>query len=202
MEKKYQIFVSSTYEDLKDERSAVAQSLLDIGCIPVGMERFPASNMSQMEYIKKMLDDCDYYILILAGRYGSVDSDGIGFTEKEYDYAISKGIPVMSFIVKDTEKLPSGKCENTDVGRSLLQEFRSKVCKGKLVKFYQDIGSLQAAAVVSLYQCIKDYPAKGWVRGDSIDFEKDTLYKVKEYMEQIIATEKETKYWDGTVIIN
>ena len=55
MEKKYQIFVSSTYEDLKEERSAVAQSLLDIGCIPVGMEQFPASNMSQMEYIKKCL---------------------------------------------------------------------------------------------------------------------------------------------------
>ena len=55
MKKKYQVFVSSTYEDLKEERAAVAQCLLNIGCIPVGMEQFPASNMSQMEYIKKML---------------------------------------------------------------------------------------------------------------------------------------------------
>lgn len=201
MEKKYQIFVSSTYEDLKDERSAVAQSLLDIGCIPVSMEQFPASNMSQMEYIKKMLDDCDYYILILAGRYGSVDSDGIGFTEKEYDYAISKGIPVMSFVVEDIGKLPSGKCENTDIGRSLLKEFRSKVCKSKVVKFYHNIGTLQAAVVVSIHQCIQDYPAKGWIRGDSVSSEKETLSMVKEYMERIIAAEQETQYWDGTVII-
>ena len=70
MKKKYQVFISSTYTDLKQERMAVTQCLLDNDCIPVGMEQFPASGMSQMDYIKKMLDDCDYYILILAGRYG------------------------------------------------------------------------------------------------------------------------------------
>ena len=35
-----------------------------------------------LDYIKKMLDDCDYYILILGGRYGSLDSDGIGFMQQ------------------------------------------------------------------------------------------------------------------------
>lgn len=84
-------FISSTYEDLKDERAAVTQCLLDNNCIPVGMEQFPSSNMSQMDYIKKMLDDCDYYILIVGGRYGSLDDDGVGYTEKEYDYAIQMG---------------------------------------------------------------------------------------------------------------
>ena len=86
MKKKYQVFISSTYSDLIEERAAATQCLLDNGCIPVGMEQFPASALSQMEYIRKMLDDCDYYILILGGRYGSLDADGIGFTEKEYDY--------------------------------------------------------------------------------------------------------------------
>ena len=85
LKKKYQVFISSTYEDLKDERAAVTQCLLDNNCIPVGMEQFPSSNMSQMDYIKKMLDDCDYYILIVGGRYGSLDDDGVGYTEKEYE---------------------------------------------------------------------------------------------------------------------
>lgn len=58
-----------------------------------------------------MLEDCDYYILILAGRYGSEDDDGVGFTEKEYDYAISHGIPVMSFVVKDINALAVSQCE-------------------------------------------------------------------------------------------
>lgn len=149
MKKKYQVFISSTYTDLREERAAVTQCLLEMGCIPVGMEQFPASNMSQMEYIKMMLDDCDYYVLILAGRYGSVDSDGTGFTEKEYDYAIEKGIPVMSFVIQDTGKPASEKCENTDELRERLRTFRDKVCAGKLVKHYTDTGTLRAAVAIS-----------------------------------------------------
>lgn len=124
MNKKYQVFVSSTYKDLKEERMAVIRLLLKMGFIPVGMEQFPASNMSQMEYIKMMLDSCDYYLLILAGKYGSVDVDGIGFTEKEYDYAIANGIPVMSILVEDIGKLENAKCEDTDAKRELLMKFR------------------------------------------------------------------------------
>lgn len=50
--KKYQVFISSTYTDLKEERSAVMRCLLEMNCIPVGMEQSPASNMNQMNYIK------------------------------------------------------------------------------------------------------------------------------------------------------
>ena len=53
MDKKYQVFISSTYEDLKEERQAAIACLLDNNCIPVGMEQFPASPLRQWEYIKK-----------------------------------------------------------------------------------------------------------------------------------------------------
>ena len=168
MKKKYQVFVSSTYEDLKDERLAVMQCLLDNDCIPVGMEQFPASSMSQMDYIKKMLDDCDYYVLISAGRYGTPDSDGVGFTEKEYDYAIAKGIPVMSVLHTDIDSLPSRKCEKTDDGRAKLQAFRNKISSGKMVDYYSDIGTLKYSVANAINHCIRHYPAVGWVRGDSI----------------------------------
>lgn len=166
MKKKYQVFVSSTYTDLKDERNAVIQCLLDNDCIPVGMEQFPASEMSQMDYIKKMLDDCDYYVLISAGRYGSVDSDGIGFTEKEYDYAVSKSIPVMSILHSNIENLPSKDCEETDAGKAKLKAFREKISSGRLVDFYTDIGSLKYKISTAINRCIRDFPAVGWVRGD------------------------------------
>ena len=182
--KKYQVFISSTYSDLIEERAAVIQCLLDMGCIPVGMEQFPASNMSQMEYIKMMLDDCDYYILILAGRYGSVDSDGVGFTEKEYNYAIEKGIPVMSFVFKDIGKLMSTKCEETGEGRQMLDDFRNKVCRGKLVKFYTDCGTLQAAVAISHSHCIDDFPAVGWIRGDRVETPIDIETKIEKYMQE------------------
>lgn len=163
--KKYQVFVSSTYTDLKNERMAVMQCLLDNDCIPVGMEQFAASNMSQMEYIKRMLDDCDYYILILAGRYGSLDRDGIGFTEKEYDYALSKKIPIMSFLHDNIENLPVAAFERDEEGKKRLLAFRDKVSREKMVKFYANIGDLKAAVVTSINKCKQDYPAVGWVRG-------------------------------------
>lgn len=169
MDKKYQVFVSSTYQDLKEERLAVIQYLLKMGFIPVGMEQFPASNMSQMEYIKMMLDDCDYYLLILAGKYGTLDKDGVGFTEKEYNYAIEKGIPVISFLINDLGKIENCKCENTDDRRALLHDFRQKVANSKMVDFYTDIGSLTSAVAAALYRCVQDYPAKGWTRGESLD---------------------------------
>lgn len=167
MKKKYQVFISSTYSDLVEERAAVTQCLLDNQCIPVGMEQFPASELSQMEYIQRMLDDCDYYILILGGRYGSLDRDGVGFTEKEYDYAISRGLPVMSFVYEKPENLQSKNCEKTDDMRLKYNSFREKVCRGRLVKFHTDVGGLKANVATAINQCIRDFPAIGWIRGDS-----------------------------------
>ena len=191
MKKKYQVFVSSTYKDLKEERRAVMQCLLEMNCIPVGMEQFPASGMNQMDYIRMMLDDCDYYVLILAGRYGSLDTDGIGFTEKEYDYAISQNIPIMSFVVEDVGKLPSEKCESKAAFRKKLEAFRKKVCQSKMVKFYSSPDSLTTAVAVSLNRCIQDYPAVGWIRGDSIDSTEDIEEKIEKYLEKHTMTESE-----------
>lgn len=203
--KKYQVFISSTYRDLIEERTAVTRSLLEMNCIPVGMEQFPASDMSQMEYIRMMLDDCDYYILILAGKYGTLDADGVGFTEKEYDYAISKGIPVMSFVVKDIGKLKSDKCENDDSGRARLASFRVKVCSNKLVKFYSNIGELQAAVSVSLFQCMQQFPAPGWVRGDILENDDSVEKRIEEYMRKHTATDKDIDalfHSEGPLILN
>ena len=87
--KRYQVFVSSTYKDLVEERSAVTSCLLDNDCIPIGMEQFPAMPISQWDYIKKMIDSSDYYLLILAGKYGSIDpQSGLSYTEKEFQYAV------------------------------------------------------------------------------------------------------------------
>lgn len=204
MKKKYQVFVSSTYNDLKEERLAVTQLLLKMGFIPVGMEQFPASNMSQMEYIKMMLDSCDYYLLILAGKYGSIDTDGIGFTEKEYDYAIENDIPVMSILVSDIGKLENAKCEETDAGRTLLKKFRDKVSAGKLVDFYTDLGSLTTAVATAVHSCVQLFPAKGWIRGESTDGAEDIEAKIEEYMSKHTVSKEdiEALFEGETIVLN
>jgi len=47
---------------------------------------FSTGDEQQWELIKKQIDDCDYYVVISAFRYGSLDGD-ISYTEKEYDYS-------------------------------------------------------------------------------------------------------------------
>jgi hypothetical protein len=68
LDKRYQVFVSSTYEDLIDERQQVMQALLELNCIPLGMDFFPAANEEQWGLIKSVIKDCDYYIVIIGSK--------------------------------------------------------------------------------------------------------------------------------------
>jgi len=90
--RRYQVFVSSTFIDLQKERAAVLESILHLKCFPAGMELFPSASVNQFEYIKSAIDDSDYYILIIGGRYGD-DSMGLSYTEQEFDYAMVKKFP-------------------------------------------------------------------------------------------------------------
>ena len=44
MNKRYQIFISSTYEDLIEERRKVIQAVLKLYHFPIGTEMFHADN--------------------------------------------------------------------------------------------------------------------------------------------------------------
>lgn len=167
MDKRYQVFVSSTYLDLIDERQEVMQALLETDCIPAGMELFPASSDTQWDYIKRVIDECDYYILILAGRYGSLSPDGTSYTEKEYRYALDQGKPVISFLHKSPDQILVGKSESEDKGKEKLGEFR-RLVQGKLCKFYATPQELGAVVSRSITQIKKSHPAVGWVKADSV----------------------------------
>jgi len=168
MEKRYQVFVSSTYSDLKSERQKVIQTLMEMDCIPAGMELFPALDEEQWLFIKKIIDDCDYYILIIGGRYGSVDLNGVSYTEKEYDYAVEKDIKIIAFIHENPDLIISGKIEKDPILVSKLNLFIEKVKKGRLVRFWNNEKDLPGLVALSLSKTIKTYPAIGWVRANSI----------------------------------
>ncbi|AMR27792.1 hypothetical protein A0257_12275 [Hymenobacter psoromatis] len=55
MAKKYQVFISSTYEDLKTQRDEVVKTILRIGHLPVGMEMFNAGNDTQGKLLSDTL---------------------------------------------------------------------------------------------------------------------------------------------------
>ena len=168
MDKRYQIFISSTFTDLKEERKAIIEGLLNAKYIPAGMEMFAASNDEQFKYIKKIIDTCDYYVLIIGARYGNINSStGKSFTEQEYDYAIEKGIPVLAFLHDDPYNLPVEKRE--DDKRDLLDEFRNKVSTGRLCKMWHTSSELVASVIISLGEEVADNPQLGWTRGNIED---------------------------------
>jgi len=123
MEKRYQVFVSSTYEDLREERQQVMQVLLELDCIPSGMELFPAADEDQWTLIKSVIDDCDYYIVIVGGRYGSMGPEGKSYTQMEYEYAVYRGKPVIGFLHSDPEKIEAGKTEKGTDGNASSKSF-------------------------------------------------------------------------------
>lgn len=167
MDKRYQVFVSSTYIDLQDERKEVMQALLELDCIPAGMELFPASNDDQWTLIKKVIDDSDYYILILGGRYGSVNTKGMGYTEMEYRYAIETNKPVIAFLHKEPGNIPSSKTEISKEGKEKLNLFR-ELAQKKMTKYWTNPDDLGSVVSRSMIKLIKDFPATGWVKANNI----------------------------------
>ena len=171
MERRYQVFISSTYEDLQEERRAVSDTLLSLDCIPVGMEGFPAADEEQLSFIKKIIDESDYYILIIGGRYGSLCEDGLSFTEKEFDYAVATKKTIISFIRADREKLPCDKTDNDNNKKKKLELFIEKTSKGRLKKDWHNKDELKYLVSQSISYAKKTSPAVGYIRADVGDVE-------------------------------
>jgi hypothetical protein len=186
----YQVFISSTFTDLQEERRAVAEAISKSGQIPAGMEYFPASSQKQFEYIKKIIDRCDYYVLIIAGKYGTMSPSGISYTEEEYNYATSKGIPVLAFINNEVGKIPSEKVETDKEKLDKLQNFRDEVASSRIVEFWKDSKELPGKVAIAVAQEINLNPGIGWIRGDQAIDPK--IYEENRNLRQELQSYKQT----------
>ena len=186
MEKRYQIFISSTYADLQEERQEVMQALLALDCIPAGMELFPAADQDQWTLIKSVIDDCDYYMVIVAGRYGTAGPDGMSYTEMEYRYALEQEKPVIGFLHKNPGSLRADRSETTEDGQQKLDEFR-KLVKKKMCQFWNSPADLGGKVSRSLSQLKKTTPAIGWVRGDLVPDESaaNEILRLRKKVEEL-----------------
>ena len=163
MEKKYQVFISSTYDDLKEERDQAIKAVLEMGHIPVGMEMFSAGDEEQWKLIARQILEADYYVVIVAQRYGSETDDGLSYTEKEYNFAIENGVPALGFIIEDDASWPSSRVDKSDKKKKKLDSFKSKV-KKKLVQFWITKEDLHGKISISLMKAMNTTPRPGWAR--------------------------------------
>ncbi|WP_218221591.1 DUF4062 domain-containing protein [Nesterenkonia sp. Act20] len=164
MDRRYQVFVSSTFTDLIEERKQIIQALLELECLPAGMEMFPAADEDQWTLIKEVIAQSDFYVVVVGGRYGTVSEQGMSYTEREYDYAVELGIPVLGFIHATPGDIPVKKSERDAAAQQRLEEFRAKV-RMKHVRTYTGAEDLGSKVSRALNMAMRRTDAEGWVRG-------------------------------------
>lgn len=170
--RKLLVFVSSTYTDLKEERQAAVEAILKAGHIPAGMELFAATDKSQMDVIKKWIDECDAYMLLLGGRYGSIEpNSGKSYTQLEYEYAVEKGKAFFSVVINEdylNQKV-------TKVGKDVLEldnpeKYRAFYANAtaKMVEFWSDLRDIKLAVHTTLAEFSSRPELVGWVPGNEV----------------------------------
>jgi hypothetical protein len=177
---RFQIFVSSTYSDLIKERESVINELNRIGYIAVGMKQFPATDEEQLEYIERIIDESDYYVVIIRGKYGSLASDGISFTEKECNYALETKKPVLAFLFKNPGQLLVDETDNNPDKARKLDAFKKQLEAKRIVKYWGDADQLVNDIKDSVNDIVRRRPGVGWIRGNqALD---PTVYRELEEM--------------------
>ena len=143
MNKKYQIFISSTYKDLKTARKHVTDAILSMGHFPVGMEMFGARNDDQWKIIQQTIDQSDYYVVIMGRCFGSeVPGESISYTQKEFRYAHAKGLPILAFIATEDADIASSVQETEPERLSKLAVFKKELETGRTVSYWTDYSNL------------------------------------------------------------
>ncbi len=173
MDKKYQIFISSTYKDLVEEREKARDVILSMYHFPIGMEMFNAADEDQWEIIQETIDTSDYYILIIGKRYGSIIPDGkpdagMSYTEKEYRYAVSRGIPILTFIKSDSA-ITADKIETDTANAAKLQAFVEEIKGIRETDWFTNVDELGTKISLALHKQFDRKKRPGWVRGDRIN---------------------------------
>jgi hypothetical protein len=188
MNKKYQVFVSSTYTDLKIERQACVEAILTAGHIPAGMELFSAGDETQLEIIKRWIDESDIYILLLGGRYGSIEPKSeLSYTEIEYRYALEAKKPVFALVMDeqllDEKVKKEGKQVLELTHTQKYQEFK-KLVLSKISKFFKNTDQLQVAIMQSLLDIERRFSLTGWVKTTNVIDPTRILNQVSELNEK------------------
>jgi hypothetical protein len=147
MNKKYQVFISSTYLDMRAERQAAVEAILDAGHIPAGMELFAATDKEQMEVIRGWIDQSDIFMLILGGRYGAIEPEsGKSYIHLEYEHAVSTGKPFFALYMPDEalnkKVMSAGKDVMEQNDTKAFNEFR-KTVKSKLCSEIEDVKDIK-----------------------------------------------------------
>jgi hypothetical protein len=177
---KLKIFVSSTFEDLRDYREAAIKALRQMGHEVVAMEDFTASSAPPVERVLELVRACQAYIGIFAWRYGYIprpldipagsalpaefEAGKTSVTHLEYLEAKAQDREILAFLVDETVPWPPHKIDAfVDAGEpragvegacgapgSSIQALRQSLKRERIVSFFSSPSDLEARVATAV----------------------------------------------------
>jgi len=175
--RKYEVFISSTFEDLKGVRKRIIEETLKSGNIPSAMEFFrTGEQLKDRDLIEDYVKKADIFVIIVGHRYGTlVGALGKSFTVFEYECAEKYNKPMLKFLLdEDKSNAKRESFKNKDPERKLDYEyadFRSTIeNSGIFVEKYSSTPKLITNYINALQRTVEQLEGKnGWVRGELYD---------------------------------
>ena len=155
MQKRYRVFISST-TDLGKAREVAIRAVQACDCIPCSMEVWPSRSEKLTAHLKRQIDLCDFFILLLGNRYGSRESDQPGahsFVQLEYEYALAHRSRI-GIIVLMTGEISAE--DEIDDDLKDQRRFRKQVRETHTARSWQDETDLTRAIMASLMNEVID----------------------------------------------
>jgi hypothetical protein len=162
MAKKYLIFIGSTLEDLKNERRELPQIIMELGHIPVMADYFDASDKNSSLLLQRALEECDYFIALAAHRYAAPEEKRSPL-ETEYNWAVKKGIPVISLIIDEKARWKASKKEKDPGLVKKLEAFKAQL-RESAHETWTNAADLKQKAQSLIIKETNLNPGTGWVQ--------------------------------------
>ncbi|WP_237738856.1 DUF4062 domain-containing protein [Alcanivorax hongdengensis] len=163
---RYQVFISATYPDMQEARQALMVPLMDMGLMPTGFDSSAADGNTLLPVIQRMIEESDYFILLVGGRYGTLSPMGLSEIHREYIFAATKRKPVIALIHDNPAMLPESRRETTREGQVRREDF-ARLLENKAIcyRWSTEKGLAELISKV-MPEVMREHPADGWIRAD------------------------------------
>jgi DNA-binding YbaB/EbfC family protein len=177
--RKLQVFISSTFEDLKSHRQAIIHDILKAGHIPTGMEFFTSGQKLNQDFLSRQIHGSDIFVLLVAARRGAEIKAGKSYTDFEFEEARKANKEIIAFV----QESPT----HTELSPDVLA-FRDKVKTASLiVEEFSNEGQLSVKFTTAFHSRVAamledpEYRRAGWVRATDFDDQAQDLSALKRF---------------------
>ena len=173
VDKRYQVFISTSGQEMLPERSVLCQTLVGMGFFAWGLEqRTPLST----SLARRQIDDCDYVVILLGSQYGEQSVSGVGYMHLEYIYAVTKQKPIIVFMHEDPLSRDLSLQDQKPELREKFLEFRKLLQQeADQIFTYRSMRDLEMAVRFNMLQMLERYPVSGWVRPQNTQLLHDEI---------------------------